>query len=81
MYNMGMSKDYEIIELFKKIKHINNDNQAAIKLGVTKAYIYNIKSEKIKLSEKTTIKMAKLAGLPIVEAWLKRCEKRIIDNL
>jgi len=76
-----MQIDYEIIELFKRIKHIENDNQAAIKLGVTKAYIYNIKSGKINLSEKTTMKMAKIAGLPIVEAWVKRCEKRMIDQL
>jgi len=73
--------DYQIIELFKRIKKVKTDMRIAEVLGVNRSYIYNIKSEKTQLSEKTVISMAKLAGTPIAEAWAKRCERRILDKM
>ena len=73
--------DYEIVKLFEKKAGIPSDTQAALRLGINRTHISNIRNGRADLSESLVKRMVQIAGEEIAEAWAARCKRRIMDNL
>lgn len=69
--------DYDLIIKYKGIMGFKFDIQAARKLGVTKAYMSNIKKDKTELSRNIVKAMYKDAGDEIAIMWGRLQEEKV----